>query len=392
MKSCKIHFLTALAGDCFVLEFISRECIIVDCGYKSTYENELKPLLIELKNKGCKVTLLLITHTDKDHIEGAIEFIRDNGNSTSPNIIQVDSIWYNGIINTLSFNPEIEKRNHDSSSIQQKNTNHLLAVLLSQLPDRSGDISANNCLSFEEICFRNGYSINSCFHDRIVRRTYTTYSEKLNSAIKIGECMITVLSPSLDEIKKLSNALHYDMLKQLGKDYAISNDSKFVKLCELFLELKTDKANCQENISSNSALIENWIGTSKLSEMNAVNKASIVIEIQFGELKMLFTGDSESELWYELLDKEYDVIKISHHGTTKPNMKMLESTHTIIALISTNGSSNNQHPEKETLARIIKAGYKNIYFNYDHPFKSILIDNQVDYGYSVFFKQESIEL
>ena len=155
MKSCKIHFLPALAGDCFVLEFISRECIIVDCGYKSTFKKELKPLLLELKNKGCKVTLLLITHTDKDHIEGAIEFIKDNGNSTSPNIIQVESIWYNGIINTLSFNPEIEKRSHDSSSIQQQKTNHLLADLLSQLPDRSGDISANNCLSFEEICFRN---------------------------------------------------------------------------------------------------------------------------------------------------------------------------------------------------------------------------------------------
>ncbi len=392
MKSCKIHFLPALAGDCFVLEFISRECIIVDCGYKSTFKKELKPLLLELKNKGCKVTLLLITHTDKDHIEGAIEFIKDNGNSTSPNIIQVESIWYNGIINTLSFNPEIEKRSHDSSSIQQQKTNHLLADLLSQLPDRSGDISANNCLSFEEICFRNGYSINSCFSDRIVQRTYATYSEKLNSAIRIGECMITVLSPSIDEIKKLSNALHYEMLKTLGKEYAINNGSKLLKLCELFLELKTDKVNVEENISSNSALIENWIGTSKLSEMNAVNKASIVIEIQFGELKMLFTGDSESDLWYKLLDKEYDVIKISHHGTTKPNIKMLESTKTNIALISTNGSSNNRHPEKETLARIIMAGYRNIYFNYDHPFKSILIDNQADYGYSVFFKQESIEL
>lgn len=392
MKSCIIHFLPALAGDCFVLEFINKECIIIDCGYKSTYNNELKPLLSELNNKGCRVILLLITHTDKDHLEGAIEFIRDNGNSTSPRIIPVDNIWYNGVINTLSFNPEIEKRSHDSSSIQQQETNHLLADLLSQLPDKSGDISANNCLSFEEICFRNGYSINSCFPDRIVQRTYNTYSEKSNSAIRIGECMITVLSPSLDEIKKLSNALHYDMLKNLGKDYAISNDSKFVKLCELFLELKTDRPNCQENISSNSALIKNWIGTSKLSEMNAINKASIVIEIKVGELKMLFTGDSESDLWYELLDKEYDVIKISHHGTTKPNIKMIESTKTNMALISTNGSANNRHPEKEALARIIMAGYKNIYFNYDHPFKSILIDNQTGYDYSVFFSQKFIEL
>lgn len=392
MKTCKIHFLPALAGDCFVLEFINNECIIIDCGYKSTYKKELKPLLQELNKKGCKVTLLLITHTDRDHIEGAIEFIKENGNSSSPNIIQVEQIWYNGVINTLSFNPEVEKRNHDSSSIQQQRINHLLANLFSQLSDGSGDISASNCISFEELCLKNGYCVNSCFPNGIVQRTYNSYSEKPNSAIKLGDCMITVLSPTLDEIKNLSNALHYDMLKSLGADYAISNDSKFVKLCELFLELKTDKYNCEENISSNSEMIKNWIGTSNLVPMNAVNQASIVIEIQFGELKMLFTGDSESALWYELLDKEYDVIKVSHHGTTKPNMKMLDSTHTNIALISTNGSRNNRHPEKETLARIIEAGYKNIFFNYDHPFKSILIDSQADYGYRVFFRQESIEL
>lgn len=392
MKSCIIHFLPALAGDCFVLEFINKECIIIDCGYKSTYENYLKPLLLELKDKGCNVILLLITHTDKDHIEGAIEFIRDNGNSSSPNIIQVENVWYNGVINTLSFNPEIDTRSHDSSLYQQQRINHLLADCISQLPDRTGDISASNCLSFEELCLRNEYCVNSCFTDSIVFRTYNSYSEKQNSAIKIGGCMITVLSPTLDEIKNLSYALHYDMLKNLGVDYAISNDSKFVKLCELILELKTDKANYEENISSNTGKIESWIGTSNLVPMNAVNKASIVIEIQFGELKMLFTGDSESALWYDLLDNEYDVIKISHHGTTKPNIKMLESTKANIVLISTNGSSNNRHPEKETLARVIKAGYRNIYFNYDHPFRSILIDSQADYGYNVFFKQESIEL
>ena len=392
MSSCSIHFLRALSGDCFVLEFKTKECIIIDCGYKSTYKKELKPLLLELKNKGCKVTLLLITHTDKDHIEGAIEFIRENGYSSSPNIIQVENIWYNGVINTLLFNPEIEKRSQNLSSIQQQTIINLLANLLSQLPDQSGDISAKNCLSFEEICFRNGYSINSCFHDRIVQRTYNSYSEKRNSSIRIGECMITVLSPSLDEIKKLSNTLHYEMLKTLGKDYAISNDSRFVKLCELILELQTNKVNSEENISSNAGKIERWIGSSSLSEMNPINKASIVIEIQFEDLKMLFTGDSESELWYNLLDNVYDVIKISHHGTTKPNIKMIDSTKANIALISTDGSVNNRHPEKDTLAQIIRAGYKNIYFNYDHPFKSELIDNQAQYDYRVFFNQESIEL
>lgn len=41
MKNCNIHFLPAKAGDCFVLEFSNRECIIIDCGFKSTYKKEL---------------------------------------------------------------------------------------------------------------------------------------------------------------------------------------------------------------------------------------------------------------------------------------------------------------------------------------------------------------
>ena len=38
---CRIHFLPALAGDCFVLEFDNKKCILIDAGYKSTYRDEL---------------------------------------------------------------------------------------------------------------------------------------------------------------------------------------------------------------------------------------------------------------------------------------------------------------------------------------------------------------
>ena len=29
MGNCTIHFLPAMAGDCFVLEFVNKECIII---------------------------------------------------------------------------------------------------------------------------------------------------------------------------------------------------------------------------------------------------------------------------------------------------------------------------------------------------------------------------
>ena len=51
---CKIHFIKAMSGDSFLLEFSDKNCILIDCGYRSTYETELKPLLCELHSKGCR--------------------------------------------------------------------------------------------------------------------------------------------------------------------------------------------------------------------------------------------------------------------------------------------------------------------------------------------------
>lgn len=392
MKNCIIHFLPALAGDCFVIEFHNKECVIIDCGYTSTYYNELKPLLIHLKNKGCKVILLIITHTDRDHIEGAIELIKENGHAQSPKIISIENIWYNGIFNTLTYNPELKKRINSFSAEQKQKIDINLANLLSHFPGSSSEVSASNCISFEQLCIKNGYNLNSCFNDNIVQRTYGTYNEKMNHFIQIGDCRFNILSPSNNEITKLSKELHFDMLRTLGTDYSIDNDSKFIKLCELILECQTDRMNYEVSISASNKDLKSWLGTSKKAIMNAINQASIVNEIQYGDIKMIFTGDSESSLWADLLDAQYDVIKLSHHGTTKPNIELLEHTRGITALISTNGSSNNRHPEKETIARAVLNGYENLYFNYSHPFKSVLQENQEQYGFRAFFEEKIIEL
>ena len=73
--------------------------------------------------------------------------------------------------------------------------------------------------------------------------------------------------------------------------------------------------------------------------MNEVNRMSIVIEIESDETSMLFTGDSESEDWVKRAKPQYDVVKLSHHGSTKPNIKLLESIRIEKALISTNGKN-----------------------------------------------------
>lgn len=145
MKNCIIHFLPAKAGDCFVIEFVNKECIIIDCGFKSTYKKYLRPLLINLKNKGCRVTLLLITHIDQDHIEGAIAFLQDNGLANEPNIISIDNIWFNGFFNTLLNRSEFMERikNYSIKEKQTEKEKEILNDLFIQIPGESKKYQQN---------------------------------------------------------------------------------------------------------------------------------------------------------------------------------------------------------------------------------------------------------
>lgn len=71
MGKCIVHFLPAKAGDCILIELDYPSCILIDSGFRDTYEQHLKPLLLQLSSKGYHISLLIVTHIDRDHIEGA---------------------------------------------------------------------------------------------------------------------------------------------------------------------------------------------------------------------------------------------------------------------------------------------------------------------------------
>ena len=103
----------------------------------------------------------------------------------------------------------------------------------------------------------------------------------------------------------------------------------------------------------------------------------------------MFTGDSESEDWIDEARSSYDFVKISHHGTTKPNIKLIERIKFPNAIISTNG--RRYHPEDELLGRLLLARVRRIYFNYeDLRQKDELIALQNKYSCTVFFGKNQI--
>lgn len=391
MEKCIVHFLPAMAGDCILIELEHPDCILIDCGYKTTYNTELRPLLLRLSAEGYRISLMIISHIDRDHIEGAVHFLRENGDAEIPAIIPVDEIWINGFFNTLFPRLEFKHREIDELSLEErKMLSDKLKSLKMSFPDE-GYISATQCKALERLCVQNGYRVNCSCPDRIVKRSAMRYSEVATNRISIAGCQIAILNPGEPQLEALSRELDREMIRWFGRDYKIQQSDEFTQLFELLVELYEEPTS-SEPIMAMSANLKSWLGTSLLAPMNAVNRSSIVVEIIYHGRNMLFTGDGESSDWVEFLAPIYDLIKISHHGSTKPNIKLLENCKAKHLLVSTNGGAYDRYPENELLARMIFSGAERLHFNYDIGQKQQLMDLQDSYGFSANFGKQTIIL
>ena len=88
----------ANVGDAFLVTITDSDCIsniIIDMGLSETYQNKIKPDLLSLNESGMSIDLLVVTHIDEDHIQGAIDFFTENGSDNT--IIRVKEVWYNSL-------------------------------------------------------------------------------------------------------------------------------------------------------------------------------------------------------------------------------------------------------------------------------------------------------
>ena len=383
---CIIHFLPAKAGDCFLLENERKACILIDCGYRSTYQNELKPLLERLAKDGCRISLMIITHIDEDHLEGAIAFLEDNRYSDDPQIIPIDNIWFNGVLTVCSQSEKILSHVKDKlESSEEAKYNEVFGQVLKQLKGESGPISARESESFEVLCKKYKYSINQGFDCGLVERGIEQSFQGFR---------VKVLSPDRLLLEHFESYIHSELVCCFGRNYSLIQENKFYGFLEkLLIVLGKDEkgASREQYICSSIPNIDDWIGTSTMAAMNTVNRVSIVVEIEYAGYKMLFMGDSESQDWISNASKHYNLVKLSHHGTTKPNIALLSNIKCDKVLISTNGSRNN-HPEEELLANVIMAGIPKIFFNYDIDKKDDIMLLQERYNYKAFFSSREIML
>lgn len=186
----------AKSGDCFLVSFglNMEEHIIIDCGFKDTYDSHLKVRLTELSKEKHLINLIVITHIDKDHICGALELLKSNGQSLSPKIIGIKEIWHNSY-------RHLELIHRDYIGNTPEHNEILQSIVLngqSMLNDRRGKISASQGSMLASYILENGYNWNGAYDGKAIVSNNNYKRLFISKDIRI-----IVLSPSFDSLEKV---------------------------------------------------------------------------------------------------------------------------------------------------------------------------------------------
>lgn len=91
------------------------------------------------------------------------------------------------------------------------------------------------------------------------------------------------------------------------------------------------------------------------TDYDNLNNNSLVLKLEYEDVSFLFMGDAETEVEYELLNKDFDlnvdVLKAGHHGSsTSSCAEFLNAVTPSVAVISCGKDNDYGHPHRETVS------------------------------------------
>lgn len=330
MTKLTITFLKAFNGDCIHISFIGNDGsprnILIDGGIGNTYqtakskkgkplEGDLKILTRDLREKGERIDLLIVTHVDDDHIGGILRWFDYDGDAAA-------------LVSEVFFN-----------------TGRLIAEQLEK--PENPDLITMFHPSGDETETSIGQGIN--FGKHII-----------DAGIWYKELIIQGR-----ELTRFNLQFRF-----------LSPDKK--KLDKLLLEWKKKDPDLETASHENdySLSLKEHLGTDVFEEDTALaNGSSISFILTANGKHFLFLGDAHPSVLIKGLEyfgysKEKRIksllTKLSHHGskgnTSRELLQMIDSDSYVI---STDGNIY-QHPHKQFLARLIDEKKDcQIYFNYE---------------------------
>jgi len=370
----EIKSFEAGKGDAFLISFgedkETQKHIIIDMGFGTTYDTYIKSKLENLKRK--VIDLLVITHIDADHINGALKFIQENGKFHK--IIRVNEVWHNSYRH-LQFSKEKKLK------ISDEEISYLNSIINSNLPKNEetgcSDISSyKNGSSFARYLYEYKYNWNTQFNKKAI------FVENAVVSKQIEDINIIILSPNQNKLDGLAENW-LDELEDKKYNFTISNEEIFDDAFEFYnMYNKTSDSNYSSISGSNDLNFEE-LAKIESKDGSATNGSSIAFILEYKRKKLLFLGDAHEDIVYTNLNKlksngydlNFELVKLSHHGSNENlSNRLLALIESKRFLISTEGIYYN-HPHIEAISKIVmkKTNYtKKIIFNYDLVIISIL--------------------
>ena len=339
-----ITFLPVNNGDAICIS-INNFTILIDGGFSNTYTT-LKRFFNT--NQINNIDLLILTHSDRDHIGGIISLIKEKK-------IDLKEIWFNSYDKLSQLFNNGEK-------------------------DTSKDIPIGN--ENDEISYARAKKLSKLLDEQNQEYKIIYTDEFENSKHCIEELEFTFLSPTEEN------------LFNLYENWSIEDETKNrVESSATVQDIQTIEkyANQIEKCKPDDSL---------------QNGSSIAFVLKYETNKFLFLGDAHINVIVESLKSlgfnstdnrlHVDFIKLSHHGSSANICQdFLDIVETNKYIISTNGKSHN-HPDMETLCLIIvdgKAKGKKIELIFNYP-SHVYVDeknilkkrfNKQHYGYNLIF-------
>lgn len=369
----RIKFYKAKSGDAFLLSLGCEQDlnIMIDMGYASTYEDYIEQDLKKINSNNKRLDLLIITHIDRDHIGGVLKFIEKN--EENQKIIRVGEVWHNSYKH-LQFDKK-EKSNNISQNEKQA-----LKELINQ-----NKINLDSSKGVSHISVKDGTSLASLLYQYNYKWNFSFDKNAVMSLVEnqILDLKITTISPSKEKLKTLAK-IWERKLNSIIYNFKMSEDEVFDDAFELYMQntKPIDKGKI-ENASANK--LNNFYTCDDIIKLANIqdgvdgshtNGSSMAFIFEYDNKRLLFLGDAHEDLMYENLQElkrqgdnlNFELIKISHHGSlNNTSNRLLDIVNAPKYIISTDGESF-EHPSISTIAKIIskKTSYsKDIYFNYD---------------------------
>ena len=332
--------LPAGRGDCLWIEYgkaNARHRVLIDGGIAST-QKAIRARIEALPVAKRRFDLLVISHIDLDHIAGVLKLIAD-----PPEGLEFDNVLFNG---------------------------WKQLVKADELPDDDGILGAKLGERVTSRIEQRGYTWNKGFKDKLVAIRKST--GKLPSIKLAGDMKITLLSPTLERLRKL-RPVWQEEIEAAGLEPGNAGDT---------LEGIGHPDEEEEDggiLGTASVNIKKLAATPFKDDKSEANGSSIALLAEFDGKRCAFLGDAYAsdiaKSVQRVIDAEDDgdllevnATKLSHHGGRKNTSSgLLEKLHCRNYLVSTDGSIYD-HPHGESLSRVVvhgrAAGKPSLIFNY----------------------------